>query len=115
MAPSPRRASPSQGKQVEQRNTKAASTYVWRFFASGVLVAAISVFYYYQYEAGRSSTPALNLAKGDPTAGDAAIFTVVDLPGKGKGAIAARDIKQGEVIIREKPLFVVPLKSRLFA
>ncbi|TFK40697.1 hypothetical protein BDQ12DRAFT_601150, partial [Crucibulum laeve] len=30
------------------------------------------------------------------------------LPGKGKGVIAKRDIERGELIIREKPLFVVP-------
>ncbi|KAF9485877.1 hypothetical protein BDN70DRAFT_970007, partial [Pholiota conissans] len=41
---------------------------------------------------------------------DAGIFTVVDLPGKGKGAIATRNIKRGEVVLREKPLFVVPLR-----
>lgn len=33
---------------------------------------------------------------------------VVDLPGKGKGAIAARDIQQGELLLREKPLILVP-------
>lgn len=37
-----------------------------------------------------------------------AAYIVVDVPGKGKGAIATRDIKQGEVILEEKPLFMVP-------
>ncbi|OBZ71328.1 SET domain-containing protein 5 [Grifola frondosa] len=37
-------------------------------------------------------------------------FSVVDIPGKGKGAIAIRDIRQGELILREKPLFIVPSK-----
>jgi len=59
------------------------------------------------------------------------IFTVVDIPGKGKGLVAARDIKvlvckssnksslrndneqQGELVIRERPLFVVPRNSKL--
>jgi len=36
------------------------------------------------------------------------IFKVVDLPGRGKGLIATRDIEQGELLIREKPLFTVP-------
>lgn len=59
------------------------------------------------------------------------IFIVVDIPGKGKGIVAARDIKvlaksnlmrieminmteqQGELVIRERPLFVVPPSSKL--
>ncbi|KAI3603049.1 set domain-containing protein 5 [Moniliophthora roreri] len=36
---------------------------------------------------------------------DASIFRVEDIPGKGKGVIATRDI---ELIIYERPLFVVP-------
>lgn len=35
-------------------------------------------------------------------------FVVVEIPGKGKGVIAARDIQQGELLIREKPLFTLP-------
>ncbi|OCH86600.1 SET domain-containing protein [Obba rivulosa] len=35
-------------------------------------------------------------------------FRIVELLGKGKGVIATRDIRQGEIILREKPLFVVP-------
>ncbi|KAH6912901.1 hypothetical protein BKA70DRAFT_1265407 [Coprinopsis sp. MPI-PUGE-AT-0042] len=38
---------------------------------------------------------------------------VVDLPGKGKGAIAARDIQQGELLLREKPLLLVPSSIRV--
>ncbi|EMD35001.1 hypothetical protein CERSUDRAFT_54156, partial [Gelatoporia subvermispora B] len=34
-------------------------------------------------------------------------FSVVDLPGRGKGIVATRDIQQGELVLREKPLFVV--------
>ncbi|CUA76003.1 hypothetical protein RSOLAG22IIIB_02009 [Rhizoctonia solani] len=37
-------------------------------------------------------------------------FDVVDIPGRGKGIIASRDIKQGELIIKEKPLFIVPTR-----
>lgn len=37
-------------------------------------------------------------------------FDVVELKGRGKGVIANRDIKQGELLIREKPLFVVPTR-----
>lgn len=39
---------------------------------------------------------------------DSDIFEVVDLPGRGKGLIAIRDIEQGERIITEKPTFVAP-------
>ncbi|KAJ7070024.1 hypothetical protein C8F01DRAFT_976975, partial [Mycena amicta] len=35
-------------------------------------------------------------------------FAAVDITGKGKGLVALRDIKQGELLIRETPLFVVP-------
>ncbi|CAE6456354.1 unnamed protein product [Rhizoctonia solani] len=37
-------------------------------------------------------------------------FDVVDIPGRGKGVIANRDIKQGELIIKERPLFIVPTR-----
>ncbi|KAJ7465322.1 hypothetical protein FB451DRAFT_1352778 [Mycena latifolia] len=35
-------------------------------------------------------------------------WVVTDLPGKGKGLVAIRDIKQGELVLRESPLFTVP-------
>ncbi|KAJ7725376.1 hypothetical protein B0H16DRAFT_1594758 [Mycena metata] len=35
-------------------------------------------------------------------------FVVRDIPGKGKGVIATRDIKQGELLLQESPMFVVP-------
>ncbi|KAK7021189.1 SET domain-containing protein 5 [Favolaschia claudopus] len=35
-------------------------------------------------------------------------YIVADLPGKGKGLVAIRDIKQGELVIQESPLFTVP-------
>lgn len=38
-------------------------------------------------------------------------FEVVDLPGRGKGVVAARDIQRGELVIREKPLFIVPYST----
>ncbi|KAJ3999858.1 hypothetical protein F5050DRAFT_1851328 [Lentinula boryana] len=44
----------------------------------------------------------------DFEARDASIFSVQEIPGKGKGVIAVRDIKRGEVVIRERPLFIVP-------
>ncbi|KAI0785221.1 hypothetical protein C8Q75DRAFT_723079 [Abortiporus biennis] len=37
-------------------------------------------------------------------------WTSVELPGRGVGVVATRDIKQGELLLREKPLFVVPKK-----
>ncbi|KAI0826870.1 hypothetical protein BC628DRAFT_1372283 [Trametes gibbosa] len=35
---------------------------------------------------------------------------VAELPGRGMGVIAARNISRGELVLREKPLFVVPNK-----
>ncbi|OSD07139.1 SET domain-containing protein [Trametes coccinea BRFM310] len=35
---------------------------------------------------------------------------VAELPGKGMGVVAQRDISQGELVLREEPLFVVPNK-----
>ena len=61
---------------------------------------------------------------------DASKFALADLPGRGKGLIAVRDIEvsalltamaaadykaqRGELLIREKPLFRVPFSSKLF-
>jgi len=42
---------------------------------------------------------------------DGPLFEVVDLPGKGKGVVALRDIKQGELLFREPPLFLVPRQT----
>ena len=38
-------------------------------------------------------------------------YHVVDIPGKGKGVIATRDIARGELLYRESPLFIVPGQS----
>ncbi|KAH9969623.1 hypothetical protein BC827DRAFT_1120253, partial [Russula dissimulans] len=35
-------------------------------------------------------------------------FIVRDLPGRGKGMVAIRDIRRGELLIREQPLILVP-------
>ncbi|KAK7048145.1 SET domain-containing protein 5 [Favolaschia claudopus] len=40
-----------------------------------------------------------------------ASYVVADLPGKGKGLVAIRDIKQGELVIQESPLFTVPTST----
>ncbi|KDQ15709.1 hypothetical protein BOTBODRAFT_285874 [Botryobasidium botryosum FD-172 SS1] len=39
---------------------------------------------------------------------DSVPFKVVELPGRGKGMIATRRIEQGELLLREEPLFLVP-------
>ncbi|KAI5118861.1 hypothetical protein M0805_005305 [Coniferiporia weirii] len=44
---------------------------------------------------------------------DVPAFFVADIPGRGKGLIASRDIKQGEMLIREKPLVVVPRSTNM--
>ncbi|KAH8833158.1 hypothetical protein DL96DRAFT_1458918 [Flagelloscypha sp. PMI_526] len=63
-----------------------------------------------------SSPEVLEALSGDPAMlneqrikRDRTLFDVVDLPGKGKGAIAVRDILQGELIMQEKPLLTVPV------
>jgi hypothetical protein len=38
-------------------------------------------------------------------------YHVVDIPEKGKGVIATRDITRGELLYRESPLFIVPGQS----
>ncbi|KAJ6512016.1 hypothetical protein C8R47DRAFT_1093165 [Mycena vitilis] len=35
-------------------------------------------------------------------------YVVADLPGKGKGLVATRDIEPGELVLQESPLFTVP-------
>ena len=38
-------------------------------------------------------------------------YHVVEIPGKGKGVIATRDITRGELLYNESPLFIVPSQS----
>jgi len=38
-------------------------------------------------------------------------YHVVDIPGKGKGVIATRDITRGDLLYKEPPLFIVPGES----
>ncbi|KAJ7644316.1 hypothetical protein FB45DRAFT_736700 [Roridomyces roridus] len=38
-------------------------------------------------------------------------FVLVDIPGKGQGLVATRFIEQGELVLREEPLFVVPQQT----
>ncbi|CAL1713363.1 unnamed protein product [Somion occarium] len=75
-----------------------------RFLTGIALISAIflAVYYYYSYLLWEPpSTAKLEEDLLSP-------FQVVDLPGKGKGVIATRDIAQGELLLREKPLFLVP-------
>ncbi|KAH7870315.1 uncharacterized protein C8R40DRAFT_651344 [Lentinula edodes] len=51
---------------------------------------------------------AIQATEDDLEARDASIFSVQGIPGKGKGIIAVRNIKRGEVVLRERPLFVLP-------
>ncbi|KAJ6466418.1 hypothetical protein C8R45DRAFT_1021650 [Mycena sanguinolenta] len=48
-----------------------------------------------------NGTPEYTASRRDP-------FIVVDLPGRGKGLVAVRDIMQGELVLQESPLFTVP-------
>lgn len=42
----------------------------------------------------------------------ASCFELADVPGKGIGAVATRDIKRGERILAERPLFTIDLQAR---
>lgn len=77
----------------------------WLLFI-GLLIASLSVLYYAK-QIQHTDVQTERIPMNDE---GRAMFFVADLPGKGKGVIAARDIKQGELVIRERPLFVVPLQ-----
>ncbi|KDR82640.1 hypothetical protein GALMADRAFT_238083 [Galerina marginata CBS 339.88] len=103
-----RRRARNKGKpNVPQVRKQQSSRDTWKFLAFGLLVAVASAGYYL-YGARQLNTPELQNVEEDPMVGKRDIFNVVDIPGKGKGAIAARDIKQGELLLQERPLFTVP-------
>ncbi|KAF9267574.1 SET domain-containing protein [Marasmius fiardii PR-910] len=78
-------------------------------FIAIILVLIVGAVYYYTRSTGyKNDEEAAALSSAEER--DASIFFVQDIPGKGKGVIAARDIEPGELIIYEKPLFIVPLK-----
>ncbi|KAF7296471.1 NADPH--cytochrome P450 reductase [Mycena chlorophos] len=58
--------------------------------------------------ANRERAPAPETAPVSESLIENAPFVVAKMPGKGMGLVAVRDIAQGEVLIREAPLFVVP-------
>ncbi|KAF5315448.1 hypothetical protein D9619_007007 [Psilocybe cf. subviscida] len=91
----------------KRRQTAQPFTSSWQFFAICVAIAA-SVLYLYTSKQPRRTKQSAAPPEYDFAATDSSIFTVVDIPGKGKGVVAVRDIKQGEVILRERPLFTVP-------
>lgn len=57
----------------------------------------------------RSYLEESNLSSGET---ETAVWKVVELPGKGFGMVAKRNISQGTTILREKPLFLVPASIR---
>ncbi|KAL5482605.1 hypothetical protein ACEPAI_9199 [Sanghuangporus weigelae] len=70
---------------------------------SAAMVAAAVVMYYLFFKGG-----VLQSFRNPIPADDGRAFDVVDIPKKGKGLVAMRDIKQGELLIKERPLIVVP-------
>jgi hypothetical protein len=97
------------------------------FFIFPAFVAALAAWYYFTYRPTGPLFPAETALSPEitkvPVAApvvveedpldplvfrDRTIFNVLDLPGRGKGCIAARDIKAGEMIVQEKPLVLVP-------
>ncbi|PPQ66612.1 hypothetical protein CVT26_009373 [Gymnopilus dilepis] len=109
-----------------KRKSSTFGAFTWEVLAFALLIAAASLGYHYFNQdkaAPEAATPAP--AKGVTqedfnakvkeeaprapyTIPDTSAFTVIEIPGKGKGAIATRDIKQGELVLREGPLFTIP-------
>ena len=50
----------------------------------------------------------------EQTSSEASMFQLMEIPGKGFGAIALRDIVPGELIMNEKPLFSITTKKAWF-
>ena len=48
----------------------------------------------------------------DDDKGNSSKFVIRDLPGKGKGVLAVRDISEGELVIAEAPLILIPWHVR---
>ncbi|KAJ7233444.1 hypothetical protein C8J57DRAFT_1382004 [Mycena rebaudengoi] len=81
-------------------NTPRRPSLLWLLPAS-----AIAVFAYYFFDKPfELFSPANEHAGSDP-------FFLTELPGKGKGYVAARDIRQGELLIKETPLFTIPASA----
>ncbi|KAF8895296.1 hypothetical protein BD779DRAFT_1498662 [Infundibulicybe gibba] len=78
------------------------------FGSTALSFLGLVVFLVLIYKYGRPQPQNIPLADTATTYRDEDIFVVRDLPGRGKGIIAARDIHRGELVIREQPLFVVP-------
>ncbi|KAK7464709.1 hypothetical protein VKT23_005915 [Stygiomarasmius scandens] len=109
-------------QETSQNQSSRASTWSLKHFVSlATLAVSFLVYYYYNTSSGNGSRfGASSQSESDIhiqsvldmeraiAERDASIFEVRDLPGKGKGMVAVRDIEQGELIIRERPLFVVP-------
>lgn len=70
--------------------------------------AAALLTYLYRKFALSSTPHQLILPKSHDNGDFGPAYTVRDLPGRGKGLIAVRDIRRGELLIRERPLIVVP-------
>jgi hypothetical protein len=73
-----------------------------------LLIAAFSVFLAFFFRPWtKGSLNPTSTARDEPPRP----YRVVDIPGKGKGVIATRDITRGELLYRESPLFIVPAQS----
>ncbi|CAA7261438.1 unnamed protein product [Cyclocybe aegerita] len=110
--PSERRTKTAKAKQSLQRKpTPSKTAFNWQVLTLGVVLSILTALYYSHWSGILNvlsqSPQSIPSQKDAPIMRDE-VFHVVDIPGKGKGALAARDIKQGELILREKPLFVVP-------
>ncbi|KAL5501622.1 hypothetical protein ACEPAH_8882 [Sanghuangporus vaninii] len=77
-------------------------------FSAATAAAAAVIAYYLFFKGG-----VLQGFRNPIPVGDDRAFDVVDIPGKGKGLVAMRDIEQGELLIKERPLIVVPSSINL--
>ncbi|KDQ25361.1 hypothetical protein PLEOSDRAFT_1066483 [Pleurotus ostreatus PC15] len=68
-----------------------------------ILAGAVGIicFYIFRYDWARKLW-------SEHSVEDGGFFEVTQLPGKGMGLVALRDIEPGQLLIREKPLFTVP-------
>ncbi|PVF95147.1 SET domain-containing protein, partial [Serendipita vermifera] len=87
-------------KHVSALETPAARASIFTVYIIVSMVIAFSIaLWYHKY----SHPEVLEQTKTETQ-----LWKVVDIPGKGKGVVALRNISQGTEILRERPLFLVP-------
>ncbi|KAL0960825.1 hypothetical protein HGRIS_005844 [Hohenbuehelia grisea] len=108
MAPTSQSTSSKARASASRKQSKKVSTKLESSKPNGVqlslfslLIASLGIAIFYFVP--RSHAPVQSAENGSATA-----FKEVSLDGRGIGLVATRDIEPGELLIRERPLFVVP-------